>query len=260
MINTFKKRSHSEPDHDHFVDLRRVPCLTASFRSSTATAASSEFAICRGPFCALVHRIPEGEALCRRVHSEAEAQAHESGRAAEAVCPFGLSTVAIPVTVRGDRAAGTVFAGEVRVGPPQDEAKWRKKLKECLGEAADGADVPQLWNAYCRTPVLTTSQFRELSKAFEGVVAELESAVASAGRSHPTRPEEEIDQAIEELQENPDGETRVKAQAAESILLDNLTAHIGKQIRYLRLKNLGLGIYSVWLADPDAKPLTLLVK
>lgn len=258
MINLFKKLAGSEAVRDHLADFRRLTGLSASFRCGTGTDASPESAVCQGPFCALIHQIPAGEALCRCVQCKAETRAHRAHRATRVRCPFGLSTVAIPVTVRGDRV-GTIFAGEVLVRPP-DEAKWHKRLVKCLGEAVHGANIPQLWNAYCQTPVLTRGQFRELSKAFEGIVADLTSVITSPGQTHPAKAEEEIDQAIAELQKNPDGESRVKAQAAERILLENLTAHIGKHVRYLRLKNLGLGIYSVRLADPNAKPQTMLLK
>lgn len=70
----------------------------------------------------------------------------------------------------------------------------------------------------------------------------------------------ELDYCLDKLQKDRNTPQRVKTPIAKMLMLNNCFVNIGAHKRYLRLKNLGLGVYEVAVADGGSKEVTLLIK
>ena len=53
---------------------------------------------------------------------------------------------------------------------------------------------------------------------------------------------------------------RATRAVAQKLLMDNTTINLQGNVRYLRMKNLGLGVWEITLADIDSKKENLIIK
>jgi len=228
----------------------RLTGLSATFQVTRSHEPAPDFSMCRNSFCQLLQKYPGGESLCERTHDEARERAHKLRQPVKTRCPFGLSTIAVPVEGK-DGSTGTVLTGEVLLRPPS-KSKLDRQLRKLFREQEKRAtDRSRLWDAFRKTRVITRGQFQALAKtvkiAAEGMGAEGIEATEAEG-------------VLAALAENPGGEVQVKARVARWLVRENSNVAISGIKRYMRVKHHEGGVYKVTLGEVDGKQRTILVK